>query len=69
MDVRSVLNLAQIQFPRLTAYAIRSPLESEESCVGRPRLVVGEAAKILSMAIDMEQIFQDECFMWIFFGG
>jgi hypothetical protein len=37
----------------LTAYAIRSPLGSEESCVGLPRSVLGEAARILSMVIDM----------------
>jgi hypothetical protein len=33
---------------RLTAYAIRSPLGSEESGVGCPRVVVGDAAQIAS---------------------
>ena len=37
----------------LTAYAMRSPLGSAESWVGRPRSVLGEAARILSMAIDI----------------
>lgn len=36
-----------------TAYAMRSPFGSEESCVGRPRSVLGEAARILLRAIDI----------------
>lgn len=39
--------------PRLTAYAMRSPLGSVDNCVGRPRSVFGEAARILLMAMDM----------------
>ena len=35
----------------LTAYAIRSPFESEESIVGEPRVVVGEAAQIASIQV------------------
>ena len=37
----------------LTAYARRSPLGSVESWVGRPRSVLGEAARILLMTIDI----------------
>lgn len=37
----------------LTAYARRSPFGSDESCVGLPRSVFGEAASILSIAIDI----------------
>jgi hypothetical protein len=40
----------------LTAYAMRSPLGSVESCVGWPRVVVGDAANILSMTIDMASV-------------
>jgi hypothetical protein len=36
-----------------TAYAIRSPLGSVESWVGRPRSVLGEAASILLIVIDI----------------
>ena len=32
---------------------MRSPLGSVESCVGWPRVVVGDAANIFSMTIDM----------------
>lgn len=39
-----------------TAYAMRSPLASVESCVGWPRVVAGDAANIFSMAIDMALI-------------
>jgi hypothetical protein len=38
---------------KLTAYAMRSPLASHESCVGWPRVVAGDAAKIFSSSIDM----------------
>ena len=37
----------------LTAYAMRSPLGSVESCVGRPRSVFGLAARILLIARDI----------------
>jgi hypothetical protein len=37
-----------VRCPSLTAYAIRSPLGSEESGVGWPRVVVGDAAQIAS---------------------
>ena len=50
---RSVGIHMSVQPKTLTAYAMRSPLGSEESCVGRPRSVLGEAARILSIVIDM----------------
>lgn len=38
---------------RLTAYAILSPLLSQESCVGWPRTVAGAAARIMSIVMDI----------------
>lgn len=47
---------------QLTAYAIRSPFLSVESCVGWPRCVAGEAARIFSMLTDMmEPSVQKAC--------
>jgi hypothetical protein len=36
-----------------TAYAMRSPFASHESCVGWPRDVAGAAARIFSISIDI----------------
>ena len=50
----------------LTAYAMRSPFGSEESWVGRPRSVLGEAARILSSAIDIFRCEEGALVGWSF---
>ena len=52
-QTEKLVEILRVKAEALTAYAIRSPLGSLDNCVGRPRSVVGWAARTLSIMIDI----------------